>query len=128
MRSMMIGRSLFRSQFRPVHKALPGLYMLCEAQHHGKEDPGEVVLVGAWRVSDGPVLTAEPIVRHLGRSGYGSDAPGRFQRAYTVRLSQVRVSCPSAVHESTLWDTSIIPDLWSERAMNPSSRFQRVIP
>ena len=39
--------------------------MLCEAQHHGKEDPGEVVLVGAWEVSDGPVLTAEPIARSL---------------------------------------------------------------
>ena len=37
--------------------------MLCDAQHHGKEDSGEVVLVGAWRVSDGPVLTAEPIAR-----------------------------------------------------------------
>ena len=56
-------RSLVRFLIRPVHKALPGLYMLCEAQHHGKEDSGEVVLVGAWEVSDGPVLTAEPIVR-----------------------------------------------------------------
>ena len=29
MRSMMLGRSLVRSQIRPVHKASPGLYMLC---------------------------------------------------------------------------------------------------
>ena len=36
-----------------------------------------MVLVGAWKESDGLVLTAEPIVRHLGRSGYGSDALGR---------------------------------------------------